>query len=243
MKSIISVENITYKLDDGSTVLSELNLQVDEGERVGVVGPNGKGKTTLFLLMAGIYKPSLGRISLFDKDVVPGKFNSKLGMVFQNQDDQLFASSVALDIAFGPINMGMSAVEVDAAVKDVLSRLNIEHLKDKPPHHLSGGEKRLVAIAGMLAMHPQLMIWDEPSSNLDMSYRRRLIELIKENDDTEAMLIASHDLELILEVCTRVILLDEGTIIAEGTPDELLQREDLLLQHGLEVPFSLKNQA
>lgn len=240
IKSIVSLENITYKLDEGTAVLSELDLQVDEGERVGVIGPNGKGKTTMFLLIAGIYKPSLGRIRLFEEEVIPGQFNPKLGMVFQNQDDQLFASSVAEDVAFGPINMGKSADEVDAIVKDVLNRLHIEHLQDKPPHHLSGGEKRLAAIAGMLAMNPRLMIWDEPSSNLDMSYRRRLIELIKENDDTEAMLIASHDLELILEVCSRVVLLDEGRIIADGAPAELLQKEELLLQHGLEVPFSLR---
>lgn len=235
----MELENIEYNHGDSHQIFSSFNLTIYDGEVVGVVGPNGTGKTTMFLLSSGIYQPTKGNIQLLGKKVLPRRFNPAIGMVFQNQDDQLFSPTVVEDIAFGLINMGYEKAVIDKKVSKVMDHLNISHLSNKQPHNLSGGEKRLVAIAGVLVMEPEFIIWDEPTSNLDMRYRRRLIQIIKESDQS-AMMIASHDLEFVLEVCNRVILLDKGQIILDGAPDKVLKNENILLQHGLEVPFSLK---
>ena len=244
MDSILQVSDLKYSMDHslhakGQDVLRGLNLNVRRGERIGVIGPNGAGKTTLFLLICGIKKPLSGQIMLFSKPVVQGEFRAELGLVMQNQDDQIFCPSVWDDIAFGPVNMGFSHDEVESRVQEAMDFLNIVHLKDRPPHELSGGEKRLVAIAGIMAMKPKFVIYDEPTSNLDMRYRRRLIRFLHTCSFQEGMMVASHDLEFILEVCNRVILIDEGTIVADGKPRELLADETLMHKHGLECPYSL----
>lgn len=236
---ILEINNLTYQLSEAKKVLSNISLAVYDGERIGIIGPNGAGKTTLFLSIAGVNKPLEGEIILFDRHVASGEFRPELGMVFQNQDDQIFCPSVGDDIAFGPINMGLTKDEVKQRVNFVVELLGIGELVDRLPHQLSGGEKRLVAIAGVIAMQPQLMIYDEPTSNLDMRYRRRLIEFIKYSSSHKGMLVASHDLEFILEVCNRVVLLDDGRIIADGNPTDILSDKKLLLLHGLEQPYSL----
>ncbi|KJS82660.1 MAG: hypothetical protein JM58_14415 [Peptococcaceae bacterium BICA1-8] len=235
---ILKIANLFYQYPCGRKVLENLNETVFSGERIGIVGPNGAGKTTLFLTIAGIKKPISGEIILFNKAVKQGEFRPELGMVFQNQDDQLFCPSVYDDIAFGPKNMGLSDKEVEERVKKSLAILDIKFLEDRPPHQLSGGEKRLVALAGVLAMEPKLVIYDEPTSNLDVRYRRKLINFLRETQQ-EAMLIASHDLEFILETCNRIIVLDNGTIIETGKPSEILANKELMEKHGLEVPYSL----
>ncbi|WP_017755339.1 energy-coupling factor ABC transporter ATP-binding protein [Calidifontibacillus oryziterrae] len=239
MQHVLELDNIQFKQPDGHLVFNNFTLKIEHGERVGIIGPNGTGKTTMFLLTAGVYRPTAGMVRLFEQKVIPGKFNPNIGMIFQNQDDQLFSPSVWEDIAFGLQNIGIDKKQIEEQVNHVLAELQITHLKDKPPHHLSGGEKRLVAIAGVMVMEPKLMIWDEPTSNLDMRYRRRLIDVIHRAPQ-DAMMIASHDLEFILEICNRTILIDTGEIIADGIPSELLGDERLLQSHGLEMPYSLK---
>lgn len=237
-EKILEINNISYQLSETHKVLENISLEVCEGDRIGFIGPNGAGKTTLFLSIAGVNKLPCGEIILFNRPVVAGEFRPELGMVFQNQDDQIFCPSVKDDIAFGPINLGLDKEEVEQRVDYTVKLLGIEGLIDRLPHQLSGGEKRLVAIAGIIAMNPQLIIYDEPTSNLDMRYRRKLLELIKSSFYYKGLLVASHDLEFILEVCNRVILIDEGMIIADGKPIEILSNEKLLLAHGLEKPYS-----
>jgi len=237
-KTLLKVTGLSFSYPDGTDVLNNINLDVYEGDRIGIVGPNGAGKTTFFLLLCGVLKASSGEISMKGKRIIPGKFHPEIGMVFQNPDDQLFCPSVTDDIAFGPRNLGLSDGEVDERVSEVLEMLGIQDLANQAPHHLSGGQKRMAAIAGVLAMHPELVIYDEPTSNLDFRYRRRVLNALK-NSPQKAMLVASHDLEFVLELCSRVVLLDEGRIIADGNPVEILGDKDLMELHGLEKPHSL----
>jgi len=231
------LSGLCFSYPDKPDVLQDASLKVWPGERVGLIGPNGAGKTTLFLLACGVLKPDAGEILLFGKPVSPGNFHPEIGMVFQNPDDQLFCPSVRDDVAFGPLNMGLPSEEAEARVREALSITGVLELADRPPHHLSGGEKRLVSIAGVLAMRPKLVIYDEPTSNLDTRYRRRLIRFLRASQ--EIMLIASHDLEFILEVCDRVFLMDRGRIVVNGNPREVMGNVDLMEAHGLERPHSL----
>ncbi|MCL2335821.1 MAG: energy-coupling factor ABC transporter ATP-binding protein [Firmicutes bacterium] len=228
---------LAFSYPDRRPVLQNVNYSIKPGERVGLIGPNGAGKTTLFMLGCGVLKPTAGEVRLFGKPVLPGSFHPEVGMVFQNQDDQLFCPSVRDDIAFGPRNLGLSDAEVAERVREAFAVTGISELAERPPHHLSGGEKRLVAIAGVLAMRPKLIIYDEPTSNLDIRYRRRLINFLQ--NARETLLIASHDLEFILEVCTRVLLLYEGTIKSDGNAYDILGNVALMEEHGLERPHSL----
>ena len=236
-KPVLEVSGLSFSYPDTPDVLRGINLQVWPGERVGFIGPNGAGKTTFFLLVCGVLKPEAGTIVLFGRPVVPGEFRPEVGMVFQDPDDQLFCPSVRDDVAFGPLNLGLPKEEVGARVREALSITGVPDLADRPPHHLSEGEKRLVSIAGVLAMRPKLVIYDEPTSNLDIRYRRRLIRFLQSSDET--LLIASHDLEFILEVCDRVVLMDEGRIVANGKPREVMGNVELMEAHGLERPHSL----
>lgn len=233
----LNITNLTFAYPEVQ-VLRGIDLNIAQGERVGLIGPNGVGKTTLFHVVCGILAPTGGDVTLFGDPVQPGQFHPEVGLVFQYPDDQLFSPSVYDDIAFGPLNMGLELDEVDRRVKRALEITGIEKLGKRAPHHLSGGQKRMVAIAGIMAMEPQLIIYDEPSANLDMRARRRLIDFMKQSEET--LLVSAHDLELVLEVCERVILLDEGQIVAQGNPHELMADEALMLAHGLETPHSLR---
>ncbi|MCK4299147.1 MAG: ABC transporter ATP-binding protein, partial [Planctomycetes bacterium] len=215
----------------------DVSLKVLPGERVGLIGPNGAGKTTLFLVICGVLKPDAGGIVLFGKPMMHGDFRPEISMVFQNPDDQLFCPSVRDDVAFGPQNLGLSKSEVETRVTEALALIGGLELADRPPHHLSEGEKRMVSIAGVLAMRPRLVIYDEPNANLDIRSRRRLIRFLQASKET--MLIASHDLELILEVCDRVILMDKGRIVVNGNPRQVMGDVELMEAHGLERPHSL----
>jgi cobalt/nickel transport system ATP-binding protein len=228
---------LCFSYPDKPDVLQDVSLKVVPGERVGLIGPNGAGKTSFFLLVCGVLKPDAGEILLFGKPVRSGEFHPEIGMVFQNPDDQLFCPSVQDDVAFGPLNMGLSRDEVETRVTEALSVTGVLELSERPPHHLSGGEKRMVSVAGVLAMRPRLVIYDEPSANLDIRSRRRLIRFLQASQET--ILIASHDLELVLEVCDHVVLMDEGRIIVNGEPGEVMGNEELMEAHGLEKPHSL----
>lgn len=235
--SALSVSGLVFSYSEKRALLQDVNLEVLPGERVGLIGPNGAGKTTLFLLMCGLLKPGEGEISLFGEPLTYGGFRSEIGMVFQNPDDQLFSPSVWDDVAFGPRNLGLSQDEVAARVDEALTITGVPDLTQRAPHHLSGGEKRMVSIAGVLAMRPRLVVYDEPSANLDIRSRRRLIRFLQASQGTT--LIASHDLELILEVCGRAVLIDDGRIVANASPRELMGDVDLMEAHGLERPHSL----
>jgi len=236
---ILEIKNLSFSYDGKSKILDDISLQVFRGDRIGILGPNGGGKTSLFLMISGVEQPLSGKILLYGSSIKPGKFNPEIGMVFQDSNDQVFNLSVYEDIAFGPRNLGLAESEVGNRVNSALEQLGIMALKHRPPHRLSGGERRLVAIAGgILAMHSRVALYDEPTSNLDIKYRRKLIDFINQSSP-EALLIASHDLEFVLEVCSRVIILDEGTICADGPPAEILANKDLMESHSLEVPYSL----
>ena len=233
----LTVSGLCFSYPDRLNVLQDVNLKVMPGERVGLIGPNGSGKTTFFLAICGVLRPSAGEVVVFGKPVLNGDFRSDVGLVFQNPDDQLFCPSVRDDVAFGPQNMGLSKDEVEARVMETLLVVDAVELADRPAHHLSEGEKRMISIAGVLAMRPRLLIYDEPSANLDIRSRRRLIRLLQASRET--ILIAAHDLELVLEVCDHVVLINDGRIIADGNPREVMGDDMLMEAHGQEKPHSL----
>ena len=233
----LTVSGLWLSYPDRPDVVQDVSLKVMPGERVGLIGPNGAGKTTFFLGLCGVLKPSAGEIVVLGKPVVNGDFRPEVALVFQNPDDQLFCPSVWDDVAFGPQNMGLLKDEVKVRVTEALSVAGAVELADRPAHHLSEGEKRMVSIAGVLAMRPRLLIYDEPSANLDIRSRRRVIHLLQESKET--LLIASHDLELVLEVCNRVVLVDNGRIIADGDPRKIMGDDRLMEAHGQEKPHSL----
>ena len=233
----LEVSELRFSYPDMPDVLRGVSIAVRPGEKVGLIGPNGSGKTTFFLQVCGVLKPSSGQVLMFGRPVINGSFRPEVGLVFQNPDDQLFCPSVHDDVAFGPRNMGLSKEEVDCRVSDALRTVGHLDLAERPSHHLSEGEKRMVSIAGVLAMQPRLVLYDEPSANLDIRSRRKLITLLEASAETT--LIASHDLELILEVCSRVLLMDEGRIVADGHPAAIMADDSLMEAHGQEKPHSL----
>jgi cobalt/nickel transport system ATP-binding protein len=233
---MIDVRDLRFAYPDGRTALAGLTFSVTAGESVGLVGPNGAGKTTLFLCLCGVLRAKLGCLSVVGLDPADSaqrkKLPERLGVIFQNSDDQLFSSTVGDDVAFGPLNLGLPSDEVRRRVAEALSRVGMTGLDDRVPFHLSGGEKRRAAIAGVLAMHPEVLLLDEPSMFLDPRGRRELIRLINNLPGTK--LIASHDLALVRDTCSRVILMDAGRVVAEGAT-ELLHDSELMERHGLEA--------
>jgi cobalt/nickel transport system ATP-binding protein len=233
---MIHVRDLRFSYPDGRLALDGLSLDVQPGESVGLVGPNGAGKTTLFLCLCGVLRAAPGAVSvagLDPSDLAQRKqLPAKVGVVFQNPDDQLFCSTVGEDVAFGPLNLGLSADEVRDRVDDALKRTGMTRQDDRVPFHLSGGEKRRAAIAGVLAMRPDVLLLDEPSMFLDPRGRRELIRLINSLPGTK--LIASHDLALVRDTCSRVILMDTGRVVAQDGV-ELLRNAELLEPHGLEA--------
>jgi cobalt/nickel transport system ATP-binding protein len=239
---VIRVAGLTYAYPGGLTALDRVSFEVRAGESVAVVGPNGAGKTTLFLCLAGVLRTRKGVLDLAGLDPAdPGQrrsLPSRVGIVFQNSDDQLFCPTVFDDVAFGPLNLGLPPEEVRARVREGLERVGLAGFEQRVPLHLSGGEKRRVALAGVLAMRPDILLLDEPSMYLDPRGRRELIGLINGLGTTR--LIAAHDLEFILQTCGRVLLLDGGRLIADGPTRQVLADADLMEAHGLEIPYSLR---
>ena len=235
--SALTVRDLHFSYPE-APVLQGLNLTIAPGEHLGVIGPNGVGKTTLFHSICGVLKPTGGSIELFGKPVKAGRFHPEVGLVFQYPDDQLFSPTVWDDVAFGPLNMGLSLDEVEQRTEAALRETGMLAFRERAPHHLSGGQKRMIAIAGIRAMQPQVVLYDEPSANLDIRARRQLIKFIQ--NSAETVLVSSHDLELILEVSQRVILIDHGKIIADGDPVTIMGDDDLMETHGLERPHSLR---
>lgn len=233
----LQVKDLEFSYTGKEKVLEGMDLEIGPGERVGLIGPNGAGKTTFFLVVSGVLKATAGEILLLGEPLSNGRFNPDVGMVFQKPDDQLFCPSVSEDIAFGPRNMGLAPDEIERRVAGAMAVTEVTGLAERPVHHLSEGEKRLVTIACILAMQSEMILYDEPSAGLDIRSRRRLISLLQKSEET--LLMASHDLELILEVCGRVILLDHGKIVVDGDPQIIMADEALMEAHGQEKPHSL----
>lgn len=234
---VLSLEDIHFSYSHRPSLLGGISLTISTGERIGLIGPNGAGKTSLFLVICGVLQAENGIVTLLGEPTTHGDFRPEIGLVFQNPDDQLFSPTVWDDVAFGPQNMGLADTEVESRVASALETTGTIALAGRAPHHLSGGEKRMVSIATVLAMSPRLMLYDEPDANLDSRSRRRLIRFLQASE--QPIVVASHDLELILEVCTRVILLDEGRIVADGEPRQIMGQAALMEAHGLEKPHSL----
>jgi cobalt/nickel transport system ATP-binding protein len=237
----VRIRNLSFAYPDGPTVLDRVCLELGAGESVGLVGPNGAGKTTLFLCLGGVLPIPARTVSLAGLDpadpVQRRLLPSHVGIVFQNSDDQLFNTTVFDDVAFGPLNLGLPPDEVRRRVAEALQRVSLRGCEERVPFHLSGGEKRRVCLAGVLTMHPSVLLLDEPSINLDPRGRREFIRLIHGLRVTR--LIASHDLEMILQTCTRAVVLDRGQIMADGPVRAVLGDTALMEAHGLEVPHSL----
>ncbi len=238
----LRIRGLRYRYPDGTEALSGLDLDVAEGESVGLIGPNGAGKSTLLLHLSGLLRPESGTVEVFGLKVERPNFKAVrrlVGLVFQDPDDQLFMPTVFDDVAFGPLNLGLGPDEVRARVKAALEEVGAARLADRAPYHLSGGEKRAVAIATVLSMEARLLALDEPSVNLDPRGRRELISLLERLGRT--MLVVSHDLELVLETCGRVAILDGGRAVADGPVRRILADEALLKAHALERPHAIEH--
>ena len=237
----IDVEGITFGYDK-TNIFEDFTLHIKEADSLGIIGVNGAGKSTLLKLMVGLEMPSAGTIRVeeipLEKKTLP-KVREKIGYVFQDSDSQLFMSNVYDDVAFAPRNYGFAEDEVDRRVQNALDKVHIDYLKDKSIYKLSGGEKKLASIATILSMTPDIIMMDEPSVSLDPGNRRNLINVLNEFDHVK--IIASHDLDFIWDTCNRVVLISEGTIVADGTPDIILRDRDLLERSGLELPLSLQH--
>jgi cobalt/nickel transport system ATP-binding protein len=231
----VHVRELGFAYPDGHIALRDINLEVVPAERVALVGPNGAGKSTLMLHLNGILRGQHGTVQVGELEVTEAnlrKVRAAVGIVFQNPDDQLFAPTVFDDVAYGPIYMGLPEEQVRQRVALALKQINMEAYAGRTSHHLSLGEKKRIAIATVLAMEPSILVLDEPSSGLDPRARRTLIQLLDRLAPT--MLISTHDLRLVRELCPRTIILDEGRVVADGATAELLTDEALLREHGLE---------
>ncbi|HRD89817.1 MAG TPA: ABC transporter ATP-binding protein [Accumulibacter sp.] len=240
-RPLVAVSDLRHAYADGSAALRGVSFAVGAGERLAIVGANGAGKSTTLLHLAGCLLPQAGSVRIGDlvlcRDNLP-RLRRSVGLLFQNPDDQLFMPRVFDDVAFGPVNLGLPADEVNARVMHALAVVAATHLAQRQPHRLSGGEKRAVAIASVLALSPTILLMDEPTASLDPASRRQLIELLQTLEQT--LIIATHDLDMVLDLCPRTLVLGEGTIIADGASAVILQDAALLAAARLEKPLRLQ---
>jgi cobalt/nickel transport system ATP-binding protein len=236
----LEIKNLAFAYPDGNQALFGVNLTIHKGERVALLGPNGAGKTTLVMHMNGIHSTMQGEVRVAGT-LVDAKnketlqlVRSRVGIVFQDPDDQLFMPTVGEDVAFGPYNMGIRGGELNQLVDQALTQVGMLEYKDRPPHHLSFGQRRRVAVATVLAMKPEILVMDEPSSNLDPASRRELANIVRSLDVTIVMV--THDLPYALELCERSVILSGGVIVADARTPEILRDYELLKSHRLELP-------
>ena len=234
----LEVSGLEFTYPDGREALSGVDLAVGAGERVALLGPNGAGKTTLALHLNGILSPTAGSVRVgglaVEEEHYP-EVRRRVGLVFQDANDQLFMPTVGQDVAFGPANLGLSGAELDARVAEALAAVEAADLADRVPHHLSGGERRRAALATVLAMRPDLLVLDEPSAGLDPAGRREVISVLQALPMTQ--LVITHDLPFALELCDRAVIMDDGRVVASGPTAELLGDAALLAAHRLELPY------
>ena len=239
-KPVLEIKDLAFAYPDGNQALFGVNLTINEGERVALLGPNGAGKSTLVMHMNGIHPTAQGSIYVAGQ-LVDAKnkealkdIRAKVGIVFQDPDDQLFMPTVGEDVAFGPYNMGVRGEELEKVVSESLSKVGMFEYKDRPPHHLSFGQRRRVAVATVLAMNPEILVLDEPSSNLDPASRRELAEILKSLKIT--LIMVTHDLPYAAELCERSVILSGGIIVADDKTPNILRNESLLSKYRLELP-------
>jgi cobalt/nickel transport system ATP-binding protein len=242
----LEIKELAFAYPDGNQALFGVNLSINKGERVALLGPNGAGKTTLVMHMNGIHPTAQGSVRIAG-ELVDAKnkeslkrIRSKVGIVFQDPDDQLFMPTVGEDIAFGPYNMGKRGAELEALVNEALELVGMVEFKDRPPHHLSFGQRRRVAVATVLAMKPEILVLDEPSSNLDPASRRELADILRSLDIT--MVMVTHDLPYANELCERAVILNGGVIVADDSTRNILTNKALLAANRLELPVGFSIQ-
>jgi len=241
---IIEFRDVFFRYPDGTEALKGVHFRITHGESVGIVGANGSGKSTLLQHMNGYLLPTSGTVTIGDLNLTRKtrqEIRKKVGIVFQNPDDQLFMPTVFDDVAFGPLNLGLDDASVRERVYRALGMVNGLALRDKPPHHLSAGQKSAVAIASVMAMEPDILAMDEPAATLDPKSRRLLITLLK--GFTHSKIIASHDLDLILDVCERCIVIGDGRVVADGPAAEILSNRTMLEDNSLELPLSFQRRS
>lgn len=238
---LVEFKNVTFRYPDGTDALKGVSFRITHGEAVGIVGANGAGKSTILLHMNGHLLPTSGTVTIGDLQLQKNtrqEIRRKVGIVFQNPDDQLFMPTVFDDVAFGPLNLGLTPECAQERVHAALQQVGCLALRDKPPHHLSGGQKNAVAIATVIVMEPDILVMDEPAANLDPRSRRSLITMLK--TFTHSKIIASHDLDLILDVCKRCIVIRAGAVVADGPAGDILSDKALMEENNLELPLSLQ---
>ena len=240
--NVLETKEVSYKYPDGTPALKDVNFHASKGEIVALLGPNGAGKSTLFLHFNGILRPSSGTIMVedaplnYDKKAIM-KVRQKVGIVFQNPDDQLFAPTVAEDVAFGPLNIGLEQDEVEKRVTESLERVGMAGFEKKPPHHLSGGQKKRVAIAGILAMRPGIMVLDEPTSGLDPKGASQILHILHQlNQEGMTIVISTHDVDLVPLYASQVYIISDGHIIKEGTPQDVFGDVETIRKANLRLP-------
>jgi cobalt/nickel transport system ATP-binding protein len=235
---VLDVRGLAFAYPDGHQALFGVDLHVHRGERVALLGPNGAGKTTLVLHLNGILAAGAGSVTVsglpVTKENIP-EIRRRVGIVFQDPDDQLFMGTVRQDVAFGPANLGLKGAELETRVQAALEQVGMAAYADRPPHHLSFGQRRRVAVATVLAMEPEILVLDEPSSNLDPASRRELADILRSLDVT--VLMVTHDLPYALELCPRAVVLSDGHVVADGPTYDVLTDDDLMGAHRLELPF------
>jgi cobalt/nickel transport system ATP-binding protein len=239
---VLEAAGLTYTYPDGRRAVGGMSIAVAGGESLAIIGPNGAGKTTLLLLLAGILEPEAGAVTVAGRRFDgrgDREIRRRLGVVFQETEDQLFSPTVFDDVAFGPLNFGLAPDEVRRRVEDALRKVGLEGYDGRHPHHLSSGERRRAAIATVLSYGPDVLLLDEPSNDLDPRGRRDLARWLR--SAPEAIVLASHDLELVLRTCDRAVLMDGGRQCAAGTVLEILTDRPLLERHGLEAPLGLRD--
>jgi cobalt/nickel transport system ATP-binding protein len=236
--NVVDVRGLVFTYPDGHRALDGVDLAVARGERVAVLGPNGAGKTTLVLALNGINPPTSGTLSIgglpVEREHLP-EIRRRVGIVFQDPDDQLFMPTVRDDVAFGPANLGLRGAELEARTAAALEAVGMAHTADRSPHHLSFGERRRVALATVLAMQPDVLVLDEPSSNLDPVARRELAEIVLGLDVTT--ILVTHDLPYALQLCERAVVLDGGRVVVDGPTGGVLADRATMAAHRLELPF------
>jgi len=241
MTAEVVVSGLEFAYPDGRVALEGVDLSVGTGERVAVLGPNGAGKTTLALHLNGIHMPRAGSVSIGGTPVVEpnlAEIRRRVGLVFQDSNDQLFMPNVRDDVAFGPANLGITGSDLESRVGEALAAVGGEDLASRPSHHLSGGERRRAALATVLAMQPDVLVFDEPSSDLDGAGRRELVASLLPLPMTQ--LIITHDLPLALELCPRAVIMRAGRVVADGATGELLRDHELLEANRIELPYGFR---
>jgi cobalt/nickel transport system ATP-binding protein len=242
--SVIEVKDVYFSYPAGVHAINGVSLTISKGEKVAILGPNGSGKSTLILLLAGLLTPQRGEIKVFETKTTSKEFQKlrqRIGLVFQDPDDQLFTPSVIEDIEYGPKNLQLPESDIKQRSSQVLSKIGIQHLKNRPPHRLSFGEKKKASLATALVLKPELLILDEPTANLDLASRRGLIGMLNElNGEGTTVVISTHDVEALPELADRVIVISQGALLGEGEIGKVLQDLKLLGAAGLEPPAIVK---